>query len=377
MLSKYVNLRVLGRSSVITFCFLCLTFIPVNNVAFAKKVIQWKLSTFEPAISVMTEGQKWWANEIERRSNGRLKIKIYLQNQLCSAKEMIESVSSGYADVVSAVPAYTPAKTPLGTLNYVPFMCPNRNDLSNYLWARMSENPLFIKENEKNNCVFAYYHTTQPYNIMGRVPINTVEDFKGLKIRAVGDQAELFKMVGATPVCCTAPEIYTALERGLFDAVPGCGEYWFSNWRLFDVLKGGYYILSMDINMAGYEVLINKDSYDALPKDIQDIIQHLKWEMPTILHEYISSPEVVEYFMTKFRNAGIKISHFPKEERQKLLSHAPAVWDKWKARHKKAGSFEFFDAFVKEREKVMKQFPEGIYTKRPLPSHIKTLLPKL
>ena len=173
----------------------------------------------------------------------------------------------------------------------------------------------------------------------------------------------MFKMLGATPVSTTAPEIYTALERGLFDAVPGCGEWWFSNWKVFDACKGGYYIDGFDINPAGVNFMINKKAYDALPADIKKIIEDLKWEISAIVHEYHASKTVTEYFKSKWRAADIKFSTFPAEERKKMAAHGPAIWEKWKERYKKDGSYEFFDAFMKAKRKFLKNILTG-YTRK-------------
>lgn len=359
----------LFTASTIVFC--------VDAHAGKAKVIKWKFSSYEPPVSMYLEVQKWWINQLEKRSKGRLKIRLYTLNELCGAKEMCEAVQSGLADVVMACAPYFPGKTPLGTLQFVPFICPRRIDQSNEVWNELSDNPLFVKENAKWNAVYGFYLALNSYNIMSRKPIRTLEDFKGLKIRAIGDQAALFKMLGAVPVSVTAPEIYTALERGLFDAVPGCGEWWFSNWKVFDACKGGYYIEGIDINPAGVNFMINKKSYDALPADIKKIIEDLKWEISSIVHEYHASKTVTDHFKNKFKAAGIKFSTFPAEERAKMAAHGPKIWDGWKKRYEKDGSYEFFKAFVKAKEKVLKKYPNGIYKEKPFPAEIKKILKKL
>jgi TRAP-type C4-dicarboxylate transport system substrate-binding protein len=292
-------------------------------------------------------------------------------------KEMLDAVQSGLANMTNPVPAYFPAQLPLGTLTFVPFACSHRIDLVSYQWNLMSQHPVWQQQIKPFNAVYAFYPTVNPYNIMSRKPIRTVEDFRGLKIRALGDQATLFKMFGATPVACTAPEIYTALERGLVDAVAGCGEWWFANWKIFDALKdGGYFIDGIDMNPAGGPVLINKDSYDALPPDIKLIIEGLKWEVPAIVHENYASKEVTQHFRDKFRKAGIKMSTFPPEERAKMVAKAETIWNKWKERkhNKRAGSHEFFKAWMETKEKLEKDYPEGIYREGPLPEEVKKLV---
>lgn len=341
------------------------------------KVIHWKFSSYEPPISLYLEAQKWWIDQVEKRSKGRLKIKLYTLNQLCSPKEMCEAGQTGLADVAMICQPYFPGKTPLGTLQYVPFVAPRRIDHQTLVWNELSDNPLFVKEMAKWNCVFGFYLGLNQYNIMSRKPIKTVKDFKGLKIRALGDQAALFKAVGAIPISVTAPEIYTTMERGLMDAVPGCGEWFFSNWRVFDACHNCYYIKGIDMQPAGVLWQINKQSWDKLPADIQKVIDDLKWEMPAIVHELHDSKGVKEYFMKKFKKAGIKLSYLPASERAKLTAHAPAIWKAWKERYKKDGSYEFFDAFMKAKEKVLKEYPNGVYKDRPLPERIKKVLHKL
>jgi TRAP-type C4-dicarboxylate transport system substrate-binding protein len=239
--------RVLLASIFVSILLVAVAIVTVCDNAHAaqagkSKIIRWKFSSYEPPISMYLEAQKWWIREMEKRSGGRMKIKLYTLNELCGAKEMIEAVQTGLADVVMACAPYFPGKVPLGTLQFVPFAAPRRIDHSNHVWNEVGNNPLFVKENAQWNSVFGFYLALNSYNIMSRKPIRTIDDFKGLKIRALGDQAALFKKLGAVPVSVTAPEIYTALERGLFDAVPGCGEWWFSNWKVFDACKGGYYI---------------------------------------------------------------------------------------------------------------------------------------
>jgi TRAP-type C4-dicarboxylate transport system substrate-binding protein len=351
---------------------------PCDRAQAAKpKAAQWKFSSIEPPVSLFLEVQKWWIKELEKRSGGRVNIKIYTLNELNAPKEMIDTVKSGLADVVTAAAAYVPGKTPLGTLQYMPLVAPRRIDQSNHVWSEVSKHPLFVKELSKWNAVFGFCLSLNACNIMSRKPIRTVDDFKGLRIRAVGDQAALFKRLGAIPVSVTAPEIYTALERGLFDAVPGPGEWWFSNWKVSDACKGGYYVEGLDINTSGLHVLINKNSYNKLPQEIKQVIEDLKWEVASVVHEYHAATGVTEYFKDKFRTGGMKIIKFPEAEREKMAAHGPAVWDSWKERYKHAGSYEFFEGFMQAKKKILNQYPEGIYKERPLPPEVKNILEKL
>jgi TRAP-type C4-dicarboxylate transport system substrate-binding protein len=210
-----------------------------------------------------------------------------------------------------------------------------------------------------------------------RVPIKTIDDFKGLRIRAIGDMAPLLKKCGATPIACPGPEVYTSLERGLFDAAVCCGDWCFNAWKIYEGVKGGYYIKGFDFNPCAGMVVINKNSFNQLPKDVKQIFEDLKWEMPAVIYEHVESPAVLEYFAAKFKRFGIKYSTLPPSEREKMLAFAKELHDAWKERYKQDGAPEFYDVYQKANEEAMRKYPNGIYKERPLPSYIKEVLEKL
>jgi hypothetical protein len=60
-----------------------------------------------------------------------------------------------------------------------------------------------------------------------------------------------------------------------------------------------------------------------------------------------------------------------------MAAHGPAIWDGWKERYKDAGAHEFFDAFMEAKQKVMREYPDGIYKEKPVPPDVKKILNKL
>jgi TRAP-type C4-dicarboxylate transport system substrate-binding protein len=344
--------------------------------AAADKPVVWKFATFVPAIGMDSVPPNWWAKEVEERTGGRLKIKFYWSEQLASAKEMLEAVQTGVADVVLSCSPYFPGKVPLSTIGFVPFTAPSRLDQLGIAWHYIAEHPLLVKEYDKWNARYLFSTLNGPFNLMSRKPVANIGDFKGLKVRAIGDQVKLLTLMGAVPVSLTAPDSYMALERGLCDSVAGCGEFWQYDFRIYEACKNGYYIDGVDLNTAVSQYLVNKDSYNALPADIKDILGKLNWEMAAIYQEVFSSPEVKNAYLNKFKSVGIKITQFPPEERNKMLPFAKVIWDEWRERNKEAGGSEFFDAYRKAVDRVLKEYPNGTYKERPLPSWVREVLPK-
>jgi len=102
--------------------------------------------------------------------------------------------------------------------------------------------------------------------------IKSVEDFKGLKYRAGGMGAEVYKEMGMTVVMIPGGEVIPALEKGVID-----GAEWSDPWAdmslgFQDVVK--YYHMPGAHQMAATtEMLINKDIWNSLPDDLQAIIE--------------------------------------------------------------------------------------------------------
>jgi TRAP-type mannitol/chloroaromatic compound transport system substrate-binding protein len=340
------------------------------------KVFNWKLSSMEVPGSFNYYVSQWWAKELEKRTKGRVKIKTYSVNQLCSPKANLEAVKTRVADVVHTAAAYYPAKQPLGSLGFLPFAGPARRcDHAAVAWTMLGAHPLLIQEQAKFNAVIGFFQVNPGNDIMSRKPIRTVEDFKGLKVRAIGGLGDMAKLLGATPIACSGHEIYTGLDRGLFDAVFFCGDVYFAAYEIHDALKNGYYVKGFDLNPPVAIMLINKDAYFELPPDIIRIIEELKWEMPAVSHEYLDSPGVNSFYQAKFKANGIDISYLPEEEREKMIDiTGPPIWKQWKERTKEFGGEGFFEDHIKACENAMRSYPDGVYKERPLPEYIKKLL---
>jgi len=355
---------------------LFITLVCDRSEAAKDKPVVWKLASFHPPGGGDGLAYQWFAREVEARSRGRLKIKIYWSEQLANAKEMLESVKSGVADIAFSCSPYFPGKVPLSTLGFVPFTNLSRFDQMGIAWNYLAENPLLIKEFDQWNARYLFSIPNGPFNLMSKKPLKTIDDLKGLKIRTIGDQSTLFKPMGAVPVSITAPDAYMALERGLCDAVAGCGDFFYYDFRIYEACKNGYFVNDMDFSVAVSFWLVNKDSYNALPRDIQEILESLQWETAGLFQEILSAPEADNAYRDKFKEMGINIINFPPEERKKMLPFAKPIWDAWKERNKAAGGPAFFDAYMKANERVLKEYPNGIYRERPLPSWISKVLPK-
>jgi len=113
---------------------------------------------------------------------------------------------------------------------------------------------------------------TQPLGWFKK-PITKMDDFKGMKFRTVGISIELFTGMGAAVVAMPGGEIVPALDRGLLDGAEFNNA---SSDRLlgFPDVSKTCMLQSYHQNAETFEILFNKDKYDALPGKMKAIIEN-------------------------------------------------------------------------------------------------------
>jgi TRAP-type mannitol/chloroaromatic compound transport system substrate-binding protein len=119
---------------------------------------------------------------------------------------------------------------------------------------------------------FAMPMPTQPLGWF-RKPIGDAKELKGLKYRTVGLAADLFQEMGAKVTQLPGGEIIPALERGVIDAFEFNNPTSDMRFGAQDVIKN-YMMGSYHQAMEFFEIVFNKSKYNALPKDLQAILQY-------------------------------------------------------------------------------------------------------
>ena len=122
----------------------------------------------------MIPPNQYWCDELEKRTNGRLVVEPFWGGVLCSAQEMVDSVSSGFIEVTLCCPGYYPERLSLTGINYLPFLAPERTDHQNLVYDEYAKHPALIEEWARINAVYGFNQEAPPYVLMGNVPIRTV-----------------------------------------------------------------------------------------------------------------------------------------------------------------------------------------------------------
>ncbi|MCU7938855.1 MAG: TRAP transporter substrate-binding protein [gamma proteobacterium symbiont of Bathyaustriella thionipta] len=243
------------------------------KTASAAKTIKWKMVTSWPKnFPGLGMGANFLAKTINEMSGGRLKVKVYGANEIVPALEVFDAVSRGTAQMGHSGAYYWKGKHPATQFfTSVPFGL-TAQEMNGWLYhgggMKLWEE-LYDKFNLIPN---AAGNTGVQMGGWFNKEINNVEDLKGLKMRIPGMGGEVLKQAGGTPVTLPGGEIYTSMQSGAIDATEWVGPYNDMAFGLYKVAKF-YYHPGWHEPGSTMEAMINKDAFNALPKDLQKIVR--------------------------------------------------------------------------------------------------------
>jgi TRAP-type C4-dicarboxylate transport system substrate-binding protein len=178
-----------------------------------------KLAHFGPSNFTGSKIDKWFADEVRKRSGGKVRIQIFWSESLGKANEVLDLVASGAVDLGATSPGYFPNQLPLtGATNSV-MMQFNSNEAATRATAELVEKfPAVRKELERAKVYPIFFHSLNTYRPFCTKPIEKIEDFAGLKVRSWGEYIPImWQALGATPVSLMTPDMYESLQRGTVD----------------------------------------------------------------------------------------------------------------------------------------------------------------
>jgi TRAP-type C4-dicarboxylate transport system substrate-binding protein len=270
---KHYCLKFLGAALMGVFLFSMV--IPVTTAR--AETYNFTYSTFFPPTHIQTKVPEAWAQEIEKRSNGQIKIKIFTSGSLTPAPQIYDGVVKGISDFGLSVFAYSPGRFPVIAAVDNPLGYPNA------FVATRTINELYRKCNPKElSDVHVCYLFAHGPGLLhtARKPVHTLDDVKGLKIRSTGTSQLIVRALGAAPVAMSQGETYDALKKNIVDGTLVPVEA-LEGFKQAEVLK--YTTLNYSAAYSqGFFVAMNLDKWNSLPKDLQQIITEVSKEYEEI-----------------------------------------------------------------------------------------------
>jgi TRAP-type transport system periplasmic protein len=233
-------------------------------------------SSFFPPTHDQSKLAEEWAKEVEKRTNGQLKIDFYPGGTLTSAQDCYGGVVQGISDLGFSVLGYSRGRFPVMAavdlpLGYTSGASATR--VANEVYAQ-------FKPKEFDDVQVMYFHAHGPGLLhTAKKPVATLEDLKGLKIRATGNSGQLVAALGGTPVAMSMPDSYQAIQKGVVNG----GIYPVETnkgWKMAEVVD--YMTESFSVAYTTtFFVVMNKDRWNSLPADVQNTVAEINAEWVT------------------------------------------------------------------------------------------------
>lgn len=222
-----------------------------------------------------------FAKKVTEKSDGKVNVQVYPAGQLLSDKDMNQSILSGGVEMgvnsstlwASTVPAMGIFDVPYVFNDYSAVGEAVNGEFGDKLSGAMEEKGAKV-------LMFADYGYVQFAN--NKRPLKSPEDFKGLKIRSIGDlPSELIQAYGASPVFMGGGEVYMALQRDTVDGATS-GTTAMLQRKYDEVTK---YLTINNYAYLEFLLAVNKDYWDGLPEKTQDLLTEVAAETETWIRE--------------------------------------------------------------------------------------------
>ncbi len=216
-----------------------------------------------------------WAKEVERATNGRVKLQMLPKHPVAPGGTF-DAVRDGLVDVSYVTASYTPARHPLPLLAELPGAGATA-EINSVAYSRIHWKHLHQAGEYKGVKLLGVFTHGPGQMFMAKKPVNSVADLAGMKIRSGGGISEASaKLLGASPFVKPAPESFELLNSGVADGTFFPSES-IRSFKLDKVVKyatvfpGGFY-------SSSFGFFMNEDKWNKLSKQDQDAINSVSGE---------------------------------------------------------------------------------------------------
>ena len=286
----------------------------VGPATAGEKKIRWKgQSCFGVSSPLGKHTIVLWKDFVEKMSAGRIELTLHDAGEIVPPNKIYDAVKDGLLDFGLNTPAWQKGKYPAGDLFYtLPAGILAFNDL--ILWLYGGGGKELEQEMYGNELIVFPLGLTPPEEIWSKRPIKTLDDIKGLKIRAAGLSMDLWEKLGASVVLLTGGEVLPALQRGMIDATEFLDPSYDYTMGLHEVCK---YRFGPPIHMSNniFQLFIKTKSWEALPEDLKAIVE--KAAMAATFQGYADFWQSSIEFNQKIEQSGITTTRLSAEDQER------------------------------------------------------------
>ena len=285
------------------------------------KKITLKIATITAETFPYVDGFKFWKKAIETRTAGDVDVQIFHTAQLGDERTINEGILAGAIQIGVGAGAWA-GFVPAYNVVELPFLI---RDIK-HMYS-LADGELGSKIGEQAEArgfkVLAYYSTGDQHFQTRKVPITSLADFKGLKMRVIQNRALIdgFRALGAVPTPLPYPDIYTALQQGTVDGT--ANDFLSVNTlKLYEVVK---YLTYASYIAEPRPVIMSKAYFDSLPADLRALLVETARE--SAVYERKVAEERLAGAADVGQKNGLTLLHLT--DREKWVDAVRPVWDEF------------------------------------------------
>jgi len=247
------------------------------------KPITLTFANFPPAPTFPCVSMEDWADKVETRTNGKVKIETFPGSTLLTWPAMFDGVLAGVADIGCSCPSYEPGRFPLILGMETPAVkFPTDAVASRVLWEVCQE---FQPESLARFKVL-YMYNAGPNHIVTIDQVNTLEDLEGLSLRCSGAVTPIMTALGTAPEAMGQSDVPEALAKGRIKGYVSSLET-LLDFKYAETCK---YATDWSPSIGClFAVVMSKPVWNSLPADVQKVIDDLRLEQSVWTGEYMDT----------------------------------------------------------------------------------------
>ncbi len=321
----------LKQSLVVVVCATILSAVLSFGQARAEETIDMTVTAGHPPVFLWVQLlDGFFIPEVDKRlqaAGGNVKInwtKAY-GGTLAKIGGELDAIRDGISDIGFVGTIFHAPQMPLQNVSYfAPFGSSDVGTVSSAIASLQSEIPEMKAAWTKNNQVYLGGAALDTYHLFTNFPVNSLEDLKGKRIMAPGPSANWINGTGAIAIASSLPEYYNNIKTGVADGVVTFATGALPT-KLFEVAP---YMTEVNFGsqFAG-GITINKDRFDALPEDVQQVFIEVGAAFSKEFAEAQTAKAAA--FVEKMKDAGLKVSTLSDSERTAWANTIPNAGKKW------------------------------------------------
>ena len=210
---------------------------------------------------------------LPERTGGKFTMQLHW-GTLSKPRANLDGLKIGAFQAASFCASYYPGKLSAHTGLDLPFLPIHNLRQLQLVTHEYFEHSILRAETEKWNSRFYMSSLLPLYEVIGKgEPPKSLDDWKGMRIRALGQQGKAMEKLGAVPTSVPAPEVYGALDRGLLDAV-GFAYYAHHSYRTWEL--GKWFTKGLAVGSIACGSLFNNDSWNELPDQYKSLLEEYR-----------------------------------------------------------------------------------------------------